>query len=133
MATLLITARCHVSWIRHHINLQSDYLLRKCVRRSRGTERLYGFIERQGRSPEVELARAQMRQVDITGATPRVLRSQGWSVWCHHHLSHRTCAWLTTAWGSVCRMSGWPPAFWRRILSANSDLGACAFERKAAL
>ena len=33
-------------------------------------ERLYGFIERQDRSPEVELARAQVRQIDITGATP---------------------------------------------------------------
>ena len=33
-------------------------------------ERLYGFIERQDRCPEVELARAQVRQIDITGATP---------------------------------------------------------------
>jgi HD superfamily phosphohydrolase len=33
------------------------------------TERLYGFIERQGRSPETELRRAQVRQVDVTTAT----------------------------------------------------------------
>src|SRR5262249_11508749 len=46
-----------------------EFFLEK-VRHALGrAERLYGFIERQGRSPEAELARAQVRQVNINGAT----------------------------------------------------------------
>jgi hypothetical protein len=36
-----------------------------------GADRLYGFIERQGRNPESELSRVFVRHVDVTNATPQ--------------------------------------------------------------
>jgi hypothetical protein len=47
-----------------------QFFLEKTRQALSRAERLYGFIERQGRNAETELSRAVVRQVDVKNATP---------------------------------------------------------------
>ncbi len=47
-----------------------EFFLEKTRQALCKAERLYGFIERQGRNPAIELSRATVRQVDVKAATP---------------------------------------------------------------
>jgi hypothetical protein len=47
-----------------------QFFLEKTRQALSRTERLYGFIERQGRNAEIELRRATVRQIDVKNATP---------------------------------------------------------------
>jgi hypothetical protein len=47
-----------------------DLFLERTAQALARAERLYGFLERQGRSPEVELGRITVKQADVKTATP---------------------------------------------------------------